>query len=647
MLVDRVNVGGNESGQQSQFISPGTNNNNSAWSVDGVVITDMGAVGSSPTYYNFDSFEEMQVSTGGTDVTLATGGVTMNMVTKRGTNEWRGSGRYLLTDDTIDQADLDFDAADLGQAGPWNRTTRAQPQRSSRATRSSTSSDFGAELGGPIVKDRLWVWGSWGTQEIDLLTLAGVREPERATLPGFHDFTELPSYAVKLNAQIASNNSAIAFYHFGDKVKSGRNAGPTPRAPHHLEPGGRHADLQARGHPHLQLELLPLRHGLVRRRRLRLTPVGGTEGENTVWGDGFIWQNSFLLYETERPQEQAKLDGDYFFNAGSSNHNLKFGVGLRNAVVTSFSAWGGRDRLVGIVPFGTGFARADRSVENQMDYTSVYLQDTMTLGNLTASFGLRYDLQEGKINSTVMPDHRTFPNRVPGGTIPAVDMPYDWSSITPRMGLTYALGEDRQTLLRASYARFADQLHSGIVEQINPGSYRYGYFYWKDNDDSKLTVNEVGDFYSFVGFDPAHPERFETVNSVDPSLDPPMTDELVLGVEHALMPEFVIGLNATYRIYSDILQGAELQPSRPLVFDGAPTGSVGRPSNRDDFVLFDHITGTLPDGTPSGCRCTACGRGSPPSAAVTCSTATASRTTWASASPSTRGSRTTGCCAAT
>jgi len=612
VLVDRVNVGGNESGQQSQFISPGTNSNNSAWSVDGVIITDMGAIGSSPTYYNFDSFEEMQVSTGGTDVTLATGGVTMNMVTKRGTNEWRGSGRYLLTDDTIDQADLSFDAADLGKAGPWNRgnnTTqaggRAQPPFQ-QGNQIIDVKDFGAELGGPIIKDRLWVWGSWGTQEIDLLTLAGVRDPSRATQPGFHDFTELPAYAVKLNAQVASNNSGIAFYHFGDKVKSGRNAGPT------REPATTWN--QAGGTPIYKLEDTHIFNSSFYLSGMAsyvdggfsLTPIGGIEGDNTVWGPGFVWQHSFLLYDTLRPQEQAKIDGDYFFNAGSSNHNLKFGVGLRNAVVTSTSVWGGKDRLVGIVPFGTGFARADRTVENEMDYTNLYVQDTMTLGNLTANFGLRYDLQEGKINSTVMPNHRLFPTIVPGGTIPAIDMPYDWTSITPRVGLTYALGEERQTLLRASYARFADQLHSGIIEQINPGSYRYGYFYWNDagdcntplpSPDCKITPNEVGDFYGFSGFDPARPNVFESVSSVDRNLDPPMTDELVLGVEHALMPEFVIGLNATYRIYSDILQGGEAQVAVPTVFEnGQPTGAVGRPATRNDFVLFDHIVGTLPNG---------------------------------------------------
>src|SRR5215470_2256027 len=98
VLMDRVNVGGNNSGQQSLYVGPGSLSTNSVWSVDGVVITDMTATGSTPAYYDFDSFEEMQISTGGSDSTIATGGVVLNIVTKRGTNEWRGTGRYYKSD---------------------------------------------------------------------------------------------------------------------------------------------------------------------------------------------------------------------------------------------------------------------------------------------------------------------------------------------------------------------------------------------------------------------------------------------------------------------------------------------------------------------------------------------------------------------
>src|SRR5215813_5030057 len=119
VLTDRINVGGNESGQQSQYVGPGSGGDQAVWSVDGVVITDMAALGSSPAYYDFDSFEEMQVTTGGSDSTIATGGVVLNMVTKRGTNEWRGTGRYYKSDKSW-QAGTKVDRGSLDKGGFYN-----------------------------------------------------------------------------------------------------------------------------------------------------------------------------------------------------------------------------------------------------------------------------------------------------------------------------------------------------------------------------------------------------------------------------------------------------------------------------------------------------------------------------------------------
>jgi TonB-dependent Receptor Plug Domain. len=67
VYMDRVNVGGAESGQQSNYNAKGANEKDNTWSIDGVPITDMGATGSSAFYYDFDSFQEMAVTTGGAD----------------------------------------------------------------------------------------------------------------------------------------------------------------------------------------------------------------------------------------------------------------------------------------------------------------------------------------------------------------------------------------------------------------------------------------------------------------------------------------------------------------------------------------------------------------------------------------------------
>ncbi len=91
ITMDRVNVGGSQSGQQAGYISRGSSTGNNKWAIDGVDITDMSATGASPIYYDFDMLEEMQVTTGGADASQQTGGVGINFVTRSGTDVFRGS----------------------------------------------------------------------------------------------------------------------------------------------------------------------------------------------------------------------------------------------------------------------------------------------------------------------------------------------------------------------------------------------------------------------------------------------------------------------------------------------------------------------------------------------------------------------------
>src|SRR5205085_1309158 len=141
--VDRINVGGSQSGQQSVYNAKGAYSGDNTWNVDGVNITDMGATGSSPNYYDFDSFEEMQITTGGSDPRVMTPGVQLNMVTKRGTNDWRGSGRYFYT-----PGSYQADATVPTEATPYLAFTN----------RINYVRDFGGEAGGPVCKDHLWLW---------------------------------------------------------------------------------------------------------------------------------------------------------------------------------------------------------------------------------------------------------------------------------------------------------------------------------------------------------------------------------------------------------------------------------------------------------------------------------------------------------
>ncbi len=200
VLVDRVNVGGNESGQQSNFIGVGSNARDNTFTVDGVVLTDMNAVGGSATYFDFGAFEEVQFTVSSADVTVQTSGVTINQVTKRGTNDWRGNARYLDTDGGL----------------------QAKPQLAD-GNRIDKVEEYGADIGGPLLKDHLWIWGAYGVSDIRNIVQGGQL-----------DKTKLEDYNAKLNFQTGQNNSGVLHYWTNNKLKFGRDAGPS------VAPGATH-----------------------------------------------------------------------------------------------------------------------------------------------------------------------------------------------------------------------------------------------------------------------------------------------------------------------------------------------------------------------------------------------------------------------
>src|SRR6188508_26900 len=84
-----LNVGGSSSGQQVGLTSRGTGAN-VQWNLEGGSITDLSS-NSSPTYFNFDSFDQISVVNGGGDVSVQSSGLSINLVTKSGSNVFKGS----------------------------------------------------------------------------------------------------------------------------------------------------------------------------------------------------------------------------------------------------------------------------------------------------------------------------------------------------------------------------------------------------------------------------------------------------------------------------------------------------------------------------------------------------------------------------
>jgi len=574
VLMDRINVGGNESGQQSNYVSKGVVADQTSWNVDGVNITDVGALGSSPTYYDFDSFEEMQITTGGTDVRIQTPGAQINMVTKRGTNDLSGSARYLLTSGDY-QADPDIpEEANDGTSVPSAHNYLA------KVNEIDNIDDYGIEAGGPIIRDRLWVWGAYSKQQIDLFVAQPVGQLVR-----FTDKTELETYNGKLNAQLAPPNSLSVALMRGNKVKLGRNVGPT-RPPETAW----NQDSNYSGPTMLKIEDTHVFNSKFFLTGLYSKVEGGFQlisdngqGCNDIEcgfsGDpAFLylgttpslnpggWQNSYYNYYTERPQDQARLDGSTFFNTGSLSHELKFGFGYRDADVLSQSGWpGGQYNVFFGAPygdpgevdalFGTYLFRNTNFTYN-VKSQDLYVGDTMMLGNLTIQAGLRWDKQEGAVQGGVIEANPTIPSILPSITYNSVDAG-EFTSVSPRIGLTYALGAERKTLLRAAANRYHDQLGGFTVYGVAPGGYQYLYYYAVDaNGNAKADPGEVDTSFlaGFYGLDPAKSTQPVNVRRWDPDLEVPHTDEFLIGAEHELFADFVLGATYTYRKLDDFVE---------------------------------------------------------------------------------------------
>src|SRR5258706_1718462 len=133
-----------------------------------------------------------------------------------------------------------------------------------------------------------------------------------------------------------------------------------------------------------------------------------------------------------------------------------------------------------------------------------------------------------------------------------------FKSIAPRIGLTYALGANRSTLLRAAYNRYTNQMDSVFVNPASPGGTpAYEYYYFNDiNHDNIAQRNEIDFNYGIVGatsIDPKNPANFTQFYRWASGLKAPHADELILGGERELLSDFSVGVNGTYRKLSDFV----------------------------------------------------------------------------------------------
>lgn len=561
IVMDRANVGGSQSGQQSGFVVRGMGTGNNVWSLDGVNVTDMSAVGATTMYYNFDNFEEMQYTLGGNDVTIATSGMGVNLVTKSGSDKVRGTGRYLITDNKLQDDNID-DALRGQGASAGNPIQRNE--------------EYGVEAGGPVLKGRAWFWGSVSKSDVNVgvngfyKTQAGcpTNRTEARALSTSElreclqtDNTALKNYSFKGTARTFSGNRIEWFSDYADKRRNARDASAF-RPP----------------------ETVVVQSGPVWTHKVNDQQVFSdrwlAEFQYAFVGGGFAldfpnpaeqfgvqryfdevtqnYRRSFSQSLFDRPLYLFDTKSTYFLPGFlGGNHSIKFGYSFRNAPVTSYGHTGGyvEARFRNGVPESADLFR-DNATEYLQTTHSFYVQDEYQAGRFTARLGLRYDRYDDVSKASKVDANPIIPDRLPAVTFGGADSGVVWSNLSPRVGLNYDVFGTGKTVAGVTVSRYYGQPGVAALEAtLNPVTAVSLRYKWNDlNRDELVTANEL-DFSSLLNqtgnYNPANPGSPTTINRVDPDVKNETTDEVIIGFQHELLPGVALSANYIWRKYDN------------------------------------------------------------------------------------------------
>ena len=195
VVQNRYNIGGTESAQQSASYLHGAYRQ-VRYAFDGLINNWPGSDGASVMfYYDYDSFEEVQVVTSGAPAEVSIGGMYLNLVSKSGGNNFHGSTTFLYT------------------PGAW-QGDNLSPEHEALGLQASNRVEhmlnFVPTLGGPIIKEKMWFFGSYTRYDVNT-EVPGYTRPDGS--PEL-DVNHQTNTMAKVTTQINPTNKLMGMFYF-------------------------------------------------------------------------------------------------------------------------------------------------------------------------------------------------------------------------------------------------------------------------------------------------------------------------------------------------------------------------------------------------------------------------------------------------
>jgi hypothetical protein len=542
------------SSAENQYIIDGLN-------TTGVELGDKGKT------LNNDFIQEVEVKTGGLPAEYGrmTGGV-VNVLTKSGGNQVRGSA---------------FGFAEGGPLQANNTTASERPETTTQVVDIAHQADAGFELGGFIVKDRLWYFGAYNrvNERDDTTVIRNIDAPAAPAMGSVIPLTiNRDLYAVKLTAKAGSGHT-FNFNVNGDPSKRTGNvfviSGPPSTFDGQRKIGG--TDLVGRYNGVIGSRWLF--QGLAARHE-ETDEYSGAGADIPLMIDTTVDPNAFtggFPFFQNQKFDRNVVKADMTSYLGS--HELKIGGDFEhvNAVNNNFNGGAGQRIYKLPLPDGSvyyrhrfyvndrapGYDRSDPTTwqiavpltsKPDSRNTSFYAQDSWRIGNFfTINGGIRWEGQNVRNR-----DNQT-----------AFKLDQNWA---PRVGFIWDVTRNNRSKIYANYGRFYEAIPMDINIRAFGGEVQC-FCYNFDPSASDTIPDPAARRSTLLG----------GAEPVDPNLKGQYIDEWLGGFEYQLPSNIVVGAKYTHRALGRVIEDF-LIPSEGNYFIANPSEGLG-----SEMAFYDGV----------------------------------------------------------
>ena len=547
--LNKVDVGGSESFLQSTPVLRGASNQN-AFMIDGMDVAY--AANLSVLYFDPFVYEETNYQLGGASAEVTQGGIVFNMVTRNGTNAFRGGAMFAGANRAMgsQNASPELRAQLLAAVPPL--ALQANPNIVPGSDIQYIY-DTGGWLGGPILRDRLWFFGGWHTQALNQYILGSYNVDGTQVV----DDNLMWNVVGKVSWQMSRASQISFFNNLQYKLIRYRN-----------DDANQFVETRARNFNFKYPSVSQVKWTHTATPRILLdaggslffTPVDAFRPQPEVeQGDLARFDAATNTLTVARPTYN---DPEYFkgvargsvsFYAGA--HQLKVGYSYNNAYLTTDATSLSNDmRAV----FRNGAPDSVNTYNTPVQFSqhteehALFVQDRwVPFRRLTLNVGLRFESFYAWQPGACQPATTWV---VVGQCFPASEGLPDFKGVVPRFSAIYDVFGNGRTALKASANQYRVQVGTSLVASVSPIRVTSDTRSWRDvNGD---LIPQLGELGPSTGF------NLGTVNRFSPDLEWPTATEYAAEIQHQFPGGVVVSAVYTRRTTVDNIAGTNLAVPR-------------------------------------------------------------------------------------